>query len=97
MLWNLDPAWLMMAIATVGLLSYFFGSALHWVMREDGFGSMGNGLIVSTGFFMAILVANHEGYYLREIHTAVVVGLSGAFVCLLTLTALKALLNKAFS
>ena len=71
MLWNLDPAWLMMAIATVAVLSYFFGAALHWLMREDGFGSFGNAIIISTGFFLAILVANQQGYNLRDLHLAV--------------------------
>jgi hypothetical protein len=94
MLWNLDASWLMMAIATVAVLSYFFGSALDALMREDGFGSFGNALIVSGSFFASILAANQEGYNLRELHVAVLVGLGGAFVVLASLTLVKGLLAR---
>lgn len=91
MLWNLDASWLMMAIAVVAVLSYFLGSAIDALMREDGFGSLGNALIISTGFFLGILLANREGYNLREPSVAIMVGLAGAFVCLASLTLAKAL------
>ncbi|MDW6026121.1 hypothetical protein SAZ10_30615 [Mesorhizobium sp. BAC0120] len=94
MLWNLDASWLMMAIATVAVLSYFFGAALDALMREDGFGSFGNALIISGSFFASILGANHEGYNLREMHAAVLVGLAGAFVVLVSLAVVKALLAR---
>ena len=42
MIWNLDSGWLMMTVATVGVLAFFFGSALDAIMREDGFGPTGN-------------------------------------------------------
>ena len=71
MLWKLDPAWLMMAVATVAVLSYYFGTALNAVMRGDGFGPFGNAIIVSISFFVAILFANEHGYNLRELHLAV--------------------------
>jgi hypothetical protein len=94
MLWNLDASWLMMAVATVAVLSYFFGSGLDALMREDGFGSFGNALIISGGFFASILGANQQGYNLRELHVAVLVGLTGAFVVLAALAAVKALLAR---
>jgi fluoride ion exporter CrcB/FEX len=94
MLWNLDPAWLMMAVATVAVLSYFFGAALHWLRREDGFGAFGNAIIISGSFFLSILVANHQGYNLRDLHLAVIVGLCGAFVVLASLTLLRALIAR---
>ena len=74
MIWNLDTPWLLMAIATVVVLSFFFGSALDYLMRDDGFGSTGNMMIVSTGFFLGIVGANQQGYDLHELHRAVVVG-----------------------
>lgn len=94
MLWKLDPAWLMMAIATVSVLSYFFGSALHALRRAEGFGAFGNAIIISLSFFVAILVANEHGYNLRELHLAVVVGLSGAFLVLFSLTLIKELIGR---
>jgi hypothetical protein len=97
MIWNLETSWLLMAVATVVVLSFFFGSGLHHVMRDDGFGSGGNAAIVSIGFFLAIVGANGQGYDLHEMHRAVVVGLSGAFVCLGTMTLLKAALARLMS
>jgi hypothetical protein len=94
MLSKLDPAWLMMAIATVGVLSYFFGSALQALMRDDGFGSFGNAIIISGGFFLAIAAANHQGYNLRELHLAIMVGLVGAFLVLTSLTLVRALIRR---
>ena len=97
MIWNLDTPWLLMAVATVVVFSFFFGSALHYLMRDDGFGSTGNMIIVSTGFFLGIITANRQGYDLHEMHLAVLVGLVGAFVCLGTLTLLKAMLARFMS
>lgn len=97
MIWNLDTPWLLMAIAIVVVLSLFFGAALDYLMREDGFGSTGNMIIVSTGFFLGILAANQHGYDLHEMHRAVMVGLAGAFVCLSALTLLKAILVRFLS
>ena len=94
MIWNLEMAWLLMAVATVVVLSFFFGSALDFLMREDGFGSTGNMVIVSTGFFLGIVSANRHGYDLHEMHLAVLVGLFGAFICLGALTLLKAMIAR---
>lgn len=94
MLWKLDPAWLMMAVATVSVLSYFFGSALNAVMREDGFGSFGNAVIISIGFFLTLIAANHQGFVLRGLQLAVMLGLAGAFLLLTSLTFLRALIKR---
>jgi hypothetical protein len=94
MLSKLDPAWLMMAIATVGVLSYFFGSALDALMRDDGFGSFGNAIIIAGGFFLAIIAANYQGYNLRQLHLAIMVGLFGAFLTLTSLTLIRALVRR---
>ena len=55
MIWNLDPAWLMMAVAFVMVLAMFFGAALDVIMGDDGFGPIGNMLLFTVGFFAAIL------------------------------------------
>ena len=94
MLLKLDPAWLMMAIATVTVLSYFFGSALDALMRDESFGSFGNAIILSGGFFLTILAANYRGYRLHELHTGIVVGLAGAFLLLTSLTLIRALVRR---
>jgi hypothetical protein len=94
MLSKIDPAWLMMAIATVAVLSYFFGAALDALMRDDSFGSFGNAIIMCGGFFLAILAANSHGYVLHGLHVAVLVGLGGAFLLLTTLALARALVKR---
>jgi hypothetical protein len=90
MIWNLDPGWLMMAVASVAVLAFFFGSALHAIMREDGFGPAGNMILFTFGFFMAIIIANTWGINLRELKLAMAWGLGGAFVTVSVLALIKA-------
>jgi hypothetical protein len=94
MLLTLDPMWLMLSVSTVAVLCYFFGAAIDALMREDGFGAFGNGLIMSGGFFLAILAANYRGYRLSELHFAVMLGLAGAFLLLTSLALLRALVKR---
>jgi len=94
MLWNLDGLWLMMAIAMVVVLAFFLGSMIDALVREDGFGATGNMVIMAGGFFLAILLANSRGYNLRDLHEAILVGLGGAFACLVSLTLAKALAQR---
>jgi hypothetical protein len=91
MLWNLDALWLTMAVTMVVIASFFLGSAIDALVREDGFGANGNMVIIAGGFFLAIMAANSQGYNLRELHEAIMVGLGGSFVCLAALTLFKAL------
>lgn len=94
MVWNLGPGWLLLAVAVVGILSFIVSIALHAVMGEDGFGAIGNCVIITGGFFLAVFVANHLGYRLSDVTMAVGVGLAGAFGCLATLALLKAGLGR---
>lgn len=94
MLWNLGAFWLTMAIVVVVIFSFFLGSAIDALMREDGFGATGNMTIIAVGFFLAIMVANSQGYNLRDLHQAIAVGLGGSFVCLASLTLAKALVLR---
>ena len=90
MIWNLDPGWLMMTVASVGVLAFFFGSALDAIMKEDGFGPTGNTILFATGFFSAIFVANTMGLSLRDLKFAVAWGLGGAFMLVSALALLRA-------
>lgn len=90
MLWNLDPAWLMMAVAIVLVASLIFGSVLDAILREDGFGPVGNMIVFAGGFFAAILSVNAYGIGLRDLTLATVTGVGGAFICFFLLTVLKA-------
>ena len=90
MVWNLDPGWLLLAVAIVGILAFIMAMALHAVMGDDGFGAIGNSLIITSGFFLTVFMANNFGYRLADVTTAVSVGLAGAFGCLAGLALLKA-------
>ena len=79
---------------TVSVLSVFLGSALNALMREDGFGSLGNAIIISGGFFLTLIAANHQGYVLPGMHVAVIFGLAGAFFLLMSLTFARALIKR---
>ena len=94
MIWNLEPGWLMMAVASVAVLALFFGSALDAIMREDGFGAFGNMVLFTFGFFMAIVIANSWGINLRDLKMAMAYGLGGAFAMVSVLAALKAGIAK---
>ena len=90
MLWNLEPGWLMMAIAFVAVMAFFFGAALDVIMKDDGFGPIGNMLLFTAGFFGAVLIANGYGIMLRDLRLAVAWGLGGAFVLISLLALAKA-------
>lgn len=94
MLWNLDPGWLMMAVAFVAVMSFFFGAALDAIMKDDGFGPTGNMLLFTAGFFGAVLVANSYGITLRDLNLAVAWGLGGAFVFISVLALVKAGISR---
>ncbi len=94
MIWNLEPGWLMMAIAAVVVLALFFGSALDAIMHDDGFGPVGNMVVFTAGFFAAIIVANTYGINLRDLKLAVAYGLGGAFAMVSLLAMIKAGIAK---
>lgn len=95
MLWNLETSWLMMAVASVIVMALFFGSALHAIMRDDGFGPIGNMVLFIAGFFAAILIANTYGINLRDLTQAMATGLVGAFVIIAVLAVLKGVLGRS--
>ncbi|MBA1144847.1 hypothetical protein [Mesorhizobium neociceri] len=90
MLLHLDTSWLLMTVASVAVFGFFFGSALDAIMEEDGFGSTGNTLLFTLGFFVAIMIANEHGIVLRDLKLAVAWGLGGAFAFIGALALLKA-------
>jgi hypothetical protein len=90
MLLHLDTSWLLMTVASVAVFGFFFGSALDAIMQEDGFGSTGNTLLFTLGFFVAVMVANEHGIVLRDLKLAVAWGLGGAFAFISAMALLKA-------
>ena len=90
MIWNLDSGWLMMTVAGVMVMAFFFGTALDAIMKEDGFGPTGNMVLFTLGFFLAIIVANGNGINLRDLTQAMAYGLGGAFLLVSGLALLRA-------
>lgn len=94
MIWNLDLMWLALALTVVSILAFLLSLALDALMRDEGFGPFGNMTIITTGFFLGIALANAFGVRLRDMQTAAVTGVAGAFICLFVLVALKGLLRR---
>lgn len=94
MLWNLDIVWIALAIAIVSIFGFMLGTALDGLMGEDGFGPAGNMLIITSGFFLAVYVANSWGVRLNDLTMAVGTGLGGAFVVMLVLALAKGVLGR---
>jgi len=90
MLLHLDTSWLLMTVASVAVFGFFFGAALDAIMKEDGFGSSGNTLLFTFGFFFAIMAANEHGISLKDLKIAVAWGLGGAFTFISVLALVKA-------
>lgn len=95
MLATLGIGWLVMAVAVVGILSFILGMALDKLMGGDGFGPVGNMIVVTGGFFLSIFGANLYGYHFHDLKIAVATGLVGAFVLLGVLSLLKARIGGA--
>lgn len=94
MLWNLGTEWLVLATATVAILSFIVATALNALMGEEGFGATGNAAIITIGFFGGIYFANAFGYRIFDVRSAIATGLAGAFLFLTVLVALKAAMRR---
>lgn len=94
MLMKIDTSWLMMAVATVSILSYMISLGLDALMKGDGFGPIGNAILITAGFFLTIYVGNVRGFTFDSLAQATMVGIGGAFSILLVLTLAKAALNR---
>jgi hypothetical protein len=76
------------------LCSFFLASAMHGVLGKDGFGVIGNMLVIATGFYIGLWLGRYYGFSIRNFEIGVLAGLVGSFMSLLTLSVMKALLNK---
>lgn len=96
MIWNLDPQWLLIAFACVGILSFMLGLALDGIMGKDGFGAVMNAVIITGSFFGTIYLCNMMGISLRRLEVAVPYGLTGSFAVFSFLALVKAGLSRFF-
>ena len=94
MLWNLQSDSLMMVIVMVAMPAFLFGLILDAVMKSDGFGALGNMVVLTTGFFLGILSFNHYGFRFDDVTFATATGLFGAFTAIFALALIKASLLR---
>ncbi len=94
MIWNLNPWWLFMAVSAVAVLSFIFSLGLNAIIGRDGFGPFGTMAIVTVGFFASIYAANFYGIRLSQLQEAAFAGLVGAFIILMTLLLVKAVIAR---
>lgn len=94
MLLDLDATWIVLAIAVVAILSYIVGVFFDALMKDDGFGSTGNMLVMTGGFFATVLGANARGIRFDTLGTAAAAGLAGAFAAFALLGLVKAGLSR---
>ena len=91
MLWNLSFVWLCMAVASVAILSFLLGLCMDAIMGPDGFGPIGNTVVLVAGFFLTIALYNHVGHKFADLRIATTYGLAGAFGTVALLAGLKAI------
>lgn len=94
MIWNLETQWLMLAISSAAIFSFFFGMAMDGIMGKDGFGPIVNSLIICASFFATVYVCNMLGISLRRLEIAVPYGLTGSFVVFVLFAVSKALIKR---
>jgi len=94
MLLDLDTSWIVLAFAVVAILSYIVGVFFDTLIRDDGFGPTGNMVVMTGGFYAAVLGANSRGIRFDSLATGVAAGLVGAFAAITLLALLKAGLSR---
>ena len=52
MLEKLDFAYLLLALAVIGMLSFLIGNAINSILKQDSYGAIGNTAIMACGFLI---------------------------------------------
>ena len=94
MLFMLDSSTQLYVFTAVVIMSFFVASALDGVMESDGFGMFGNLIIVVTGFYLGIWVADNYNLVSNNLTYYAIAGFSGSFLALFVLTIIKSLLGR---
>lgn len=94
MLEKLDFAYLLLAIAVIGMLSFLIGNAINSILRQDSYGAMGNSAIMASGFLITIQYGPRYGLHINGFDEAVFAGLGGAFALLFVLSFFKIVSNR---
>ncbi len=78
----------------VAILSFFIANTMDGVLGDDGFGIMGNQMVIMAGFYLGLLLAKRYHFPIHDFAHMAVAGLVGAFVSLLVLSVSKAILAR---
>ncbi len=81
-------------IITCIIACFFVGHAMDGVIGSSGFGVLGNMLVLTTGLFLGIFLADLGGLAVSKIEVVAGAGLVGAFGSLLVLVLLKHLFMR---
>jgi hypothetical protein len=93
-LMKLSGYWLAFAVITVGVISYFVALTIDGVFGKDGFGTIGNMIVLTAGFFGGIIAYERAGYYLSNFQVSTFVGVGGALLTFMTLAFVKVIIDK---
>jgi hypothetical protein len=94
MLMKLSGFWLGMAIICVGVGSYFIALTIDGVFGKDGFGTVGNMVVLTAGFFGGIAGYEWMGYNLTNLQYSTFVGVGGALLTFTCLAGFKVIVDK---
>jgi hypothetical protein len=94
MLLKIDPFWLIMAITTVGVLSYFVARIIDGVFGRDGFGTLGNMFVLTAGFFGSFIIAEQIRFAIHGLQMATFVGVAGALATFMVLAIAKLAIDR---
>lgn len=83
-----EPGFLF-AFCAIAVVAIVFGSILNSILGPDGFGPVGNAVILMAGFYIAVLAAKSQGLPMRDTTFAMATGMAGGFVCFVVLALLK--------
>lgn len=91
---KLSIFWLGFAVVAVAVISYFVALTIDGVFGKDGFGTIGNMVVLTAGFFGGIIAYERLGYYLTNFQISTFVGVGGALLTFMVLALLKLILDK---
>ena len=94
MLSYMDTYTLLMAVIAIGICAYFVGLAMNQVLESDGFGVVGNMLILTTGAFLGLIAGARVTIPLPPEIATTMTAIVGAFVCLIALAVIKNVLAR---
>jgi hypothetical protein len=90
MLSHIDTTSLTVALVGLMAIALVFGTVLNAIVRENGFGPVGNALLFAIGFVGAAYIAGVHGVSLRDFRLVASYGLGGAFALFSVLALAKA-------